>query len=542
MPDYGHEIEVGIFPTPRADRVEQVAALAELADVSGIELVTVQDHPYQATYVDSWTLLSHLAATTTSVRLALNVASLPLRQPVVLAKSMATLDLLSGGRVELGLGAGAFWDAIAAAGGPRRTPKQAVDALVEAIAVIRGMWAGGSLSVAGEHYRVKGLHAGPAPAHRVPIWLGAYGPRMLRITGELADAWVPTMGYADLPDLPAMNARIDEASTAAGRGPELIRRIYNIVGRFGSGSGFLTGTPSDWAEQLAQLACEQGFSVFILGTDDPDIVRRFGAEVAPRLRELVAQERAGRAATTTPVTATSAATTPGASAAVAPPTQVAPPTAAAPDDGRAPLGVLPMADHPHRLTTTEQRAQIGWHDDDRPGVPAPADARYTAPEQAAAQHLVDRHDTLRADLEQVRGILQQVEESRDGAVAGRTGTPTAAARQRDWALGAYCSSYARSVAGHHAWEETSVFTHLRGRDQALVPVLDRLEHEHELLAGVLDGVDAALVALVGAGAGGKDAALESVGRELDLLTDTLLSHLAYEERELLHPIARYGTA
>jgi alkanesulfonate monooxygenase SsuD/methylene tetrahydromethanopterin reductase-like flavin-dependent oxidoreductase (luciferase family) len=138
--------------------------------------VTVQDHPYQAKFLDTWTLLSVIAARTVTLRVAPNVANLPLRLPAVLARSVASLDLLSDGRVELGLGAGAFWDAIAANGGTRLTSAGSVRALEEGIAVIRAMWAvdGGSVRVDGRHHRVWGAHPGPAPAHDVGIWLGAY--------------------------------------------------------------------------------------------------------------------------------------------------------------------------------------------------------------------------------------------------------------------------------------------------------------------------------------------------------------------------------
>src|SRR5690606_35255583 len=133
------------------------------------------------------------------------------RQPVVLARAVATLDLLSGGRADLGLGTGAFWDAIAAAGGPRRTPGEAVDALVEAIDIVRQVWRGeGSVRAEGEHYQVKGLHAGPRPSGDPAIWVGAYGPRMQRVTGRLADGWLPSMGYLPPEKLPEANARIDE--------------------------------------------------------------------------------------------------------------------------------------------------------------------------------------------------------------------------------------------------------------------------------------------------------------------------------------------
>ncbi|WP_237767581.1 LLM class flavin-dependent oxidoreductase [Serinicoccus sp. CUA-874] len=226
MPDLDQQLEFGIFPTPDARRIPDLLSLVALAEVEGLDVVSVQDHPYQDGFLDTWTLLSVLGARTTTIRLAPNVASLPLRPPVVLAKAAATLDLLTDGRVELGLGAGAFWDAIVAAGGPRRTPGEAVDALAEAVELIRAFWAGGTLRFEGEHYTARGLHAGPAPAHDIPIWLGAYKPRMLRLTGRLADGWVPSMGYADPPALPA--ARRARRRGGAGGGAPARRRAPDL--------------------------------------------------------------------------------------------------------------------------------------------------------------------------------------------------------------------------------------------------------------------------------------------------------------------------
>ena len=252
MTDYGHDLEFGLFPSPDAARAHHVLELAAVAEVSGLDLLTVQDHPYQARHLDAWTLLSVVAARTSTLRVAPNVANLPLRNPVVLAGSVASLDLLSGGRVELGIGAGGFFDPVVAAGGVRLTPGQAVDALEEAIGVIRAMWSGaGSVRLEGEHHRAVGLHSGPAPAHPVGIWVGAYKPRMLRLTGRFADGWLPSAGYAGPEVLAELNARIDEAATAAGRAPEAVRRLYNVSGSFGSAGGFLRGRPADWAEQLA---------------------------------------------------------------------------------------------------------------------------------------------------------------------------------------------------------------------------------------------------------------------------------------------------
>jgi alkanesulfonate monooxygenase SsuD/methylene tetrahydromethanopterin reductase-like flavin-dependent oxidoreductase (luciferase family) len=219
------------------------------------------------------------------VRLLPDVINLPLRLPSVLAKSAASLDVLSGGRVELGLGAGAFWDAIEAMGGPRRTPGASVDALEEAIAILRGFWSGErSVSFEGEHYRVKGAKPGPPPAHPIGIWVGAYGPRMLRLTGRLGDAWLPSLGggYLTPDDAPKMQAMVDEGAKAAGRDPAEIERAANVIG--------LEGDLAGWADELARIATELGFSTLLVGTpgEDPiDEIRRLGEEVAPRLREMV---------------------------------------------------------------------------------------------------------------------------------------------------------------------------------------------------------------------------------------------------------------
>jgi alkanesulfonate monooxygenase SsuD/methylene tetrahydromethanopterin reductase-like flavin-dependent oxidoreductase (luciferase family) len=116
------DVKLGIFIVPDAtdpdSTIEQIVA----ADHAGLDLIGVQDHPYQRRFFDTWTLLAYAAGRTERLRLVPDVINLPLRLPSVLAKSAASLDVLSGGRVELGLGAGAFWDAIEAMGGPRRTP------------------------------------------------------------------------------------------------------------------------------------------------------------------------------------------------------------------------------------------------------------------------------------------------------------------------------------------------------------------------------------------------------------------------------------
>ncbi|MPV36774.1 LLM class flavin-dependent oxidoreductase [Georgenia subflava] len=300
--DYGHPLQLGTFITPTNDRPQAPVELAVLSEQLGLDLVTFQDHPYQPRFHDTWTLLSWVAAKTSRIRLAPNVVNVPMRPPAVLARAAASLDLMSGGRVELALGAGAFWDAMGAMGVPRLRPGEAVDALGEAIDVIRGIWAAdGTITVPGEHHELRGAASGPAPAHNIGIWVGGGRPRMLGLTGSQADGWVVPGGTAGLEALAAGNAVIDDAATAAGRDPREIRRIVNVAGRFAdpsggpaTGRGPLAGPPAQWVEQLLPLVVEDGAGTIILATDDADDLRRFAGEVAPALREAVDAERGAR--------------------------------------------------------------------------------------------------------------------------------------------------------------------------------------------------------------------------------------------------------
>jgi alkanesulfonate monooxygenase SsuD/methylene tetrahydromethanopterin reductase-like flavin-dependent oxidoreductase (luciferase family) len=106
MTDYGHDLILGTFITPQNQRPQDAVGLARLTERAGLDLVTFMDHPYNAGFLDTWTLMSYVAAQTELVHLSAYVLNLPSRHPAYLAKAAASLDLLSGGRVELGLGPG----------------------------------------------------------------------------------------------------------------------------------------------------------------------------------------------------------------------------------------------------------------------------------------------------------------------------------------------------------------------------------------------------------------------------------------------------
>ena len=490
MPDYGHDLLFGTFITPVAARADDVLRQARLTEELGLDLVTIQDHPYQPAFLDTWTLLSVIAAQTKRVRVSPNVTNLPLRPPAVLARAAASLDILSGGRVELGLGAGAFWDAIEAMGGPRRTAPESIEALEEAIRIIRTLWTEGRAErINGKHYRLAGARPGPQPAHPIGIWIGAYGKRMLRLTGRMADGWLPSSPYAGPERLTEMNRLIDAGAREAGRDPAAIRRLYNLGGHLP-------------AEQLAELALTEGISGFIAmaDLDDDKAIHRFAEETAPAVRELVAAARGG-----------------GGSA----------PFRGDTASGR--LGVTPTPDAGRRLTTVTL-----WDESERPKAPAPlGDQEYPAGGRARARHLIEVHDHLRAELAQVRELVQRVAAGATGIGDARSILNRMTMWQNNWTVGAYCESYCRVVAMHHTAEDTLLFPQLRRLDPGLAPVVKRLEEEHHAIAGVLERVDAGLVALAA-----DPGRVGELSAAVDVLTDALLSHLSYEERQLVEPLAR----
>jgi alkanesulfonate monooxygenase SsuD/methylene tetrahydromethanopterin reductase-like flavin-dependent oxidoreductase (luciferase family) len=282
MPDYGHALRFGSFISPINTPPHQAVALAKASDDAGLDLVTFQDHPYQASFHDTWTLLTWVAAQTNRVHLSGNVLNVALRPPAVLARAAASLDLLSGGRVALGLGAGYFWDAVESMGGRKLSVGDGITALEDAIDIIRGLWDTTNrapLSVDGDFYAVRDVQRGPTPAHEIPVWLGAYKPRMQRLIGRKADGWLPGLPVLQPGDYARGNEIIDAAAIAAGREPGQITRLLNV-------------TANETADDLVTLALDDGVSVFILlGADDPALIHHFAERVAPEVRLRVAEAR-----------------------------------------------------------------------------------------------------------------------------------------------------------------------------------------------------------------------------------------------------------
>jgi hemerythrin-like domain-containing protein len=195
------------------------------------------------------------------------------------------------------------------------------------------------------------------------------------------------------------------------------------------------------------------------------------------------------------------------------------------------LGVAPTPDDGTRLSETAP-----WDEAARPHrEPSGEGVVYSEQGREAGQHLIDVHDMLRRELRDLRRLLEQVRDGTIEAGEARSYLAEMALRQNDWTLGAFCARYCRAVAGHHGLEDEAVFPHLAQSDATLGPVIERLTEEHLVIADALDAVDRALVEHIN-----QRDEFAPLQRALDFLTDALLSHLSYEERELVEPLARHG--
>jgi hemerythrin-like domain-containing protein len=341
---------------------------------------------------------------------------------------------------------------------------------------------------------------------------------MLDLTGRKADGWLPSLGYLEPGQLAHGNEAIDAAAVKAGREPERIRRLLNISGSFSdAGRGPIVGSPATWVEELTRFALEDGVGTFILMADDPEKIRTFAEEVAPRVREEVAAGRPGKGGRQHEASSAD------------PPVTVAVATSTKSESDL--LGVTPTPDDGVRFS-----ARVPWDESTRPHRPrSGGDVEYSDRGRLVGQHLVDVHDGLRRELTELREILTQV---RDGAIkAGeaRSALNEMALRQNDWTLGAFCARYCGAVAQHHGMEDDAIFPHLAGADANLPPVIQRLADEHLVIHDAIQDVDRTLVQHIN-----HPEDFEGIQAAMDFLTDSLLSHLSYEEIELVEPLARLG--
>ena len=294
MTDYGHTLTFGISVDPSSRGLDEAFALARRADELGLDLLAVQDHAYQPGHVDTWTLLTYLSAATRHISVMTDVADLQLRPPAMLAKAAATLAVLNGGRVQLGVGGGPFPEAIAGMGADALAGNAMVRYAEASVDILRQALRGGPVRAGNERHSVAYV-AGPAPATPPQVWVGAQKPRMLAMVGRRAEGWISPLNIYVPPDkVPDKQRVIDEAAIAAGRDPAEIRRIYNVIGTIGRGPRQgLVGDVDAWVDFLTRAVVELGFDTFVFWpvTEAANQLELFATRIVPAVRERVADLR-----------------------------------------------------------------------------------------------------------------------------------------------------------------------------------------------------------------------------------------------------------
>jgi probable F420-dependent oxidoreductase len=279
---------LNVFPSISA---AHPAVWARKVEELGFDFVSANDHMHGPDpRYEAWTMLSWVAAATNRIRVATRVLGVPYRYPAVVAKMAETFDRLSGGRLILGLGAGASDEEFRALGLAVRPPGAKLHALEEAIHITRGLWAERDFSFSGRLYRTEDAEIEPKPGRRIPIWLGTFGERALALTGRLADGWIPSLELAPPETVPRMRDRILAGARDAGRDPDDITCVYNMEIRvdehFHQRPAVVSGPPEAVAERLVAFL-GLGFTAFNFipfGPDREEQAERLADEVIPAVR------------------------------------------------------------------------------------------------------------------------------------------------------------------------------------------------------------------------------------------------------------------
>jgi probable F420-dependent oxidoreductase len=286
-----NSVMLGLNVSPSTSTNTDPVAYARRAEELGFQFISVNDHLHgEEPRHETWTMLTWIAAATSTIQVATRVLAVPYRHPAVTAKMAETLDRLSGGRLILGLGGGYSDEEFHAFGLGERSPRDKVDGLDEAIRIVRGLWSHPTFTFDGRLYRTDAARVEPKPERRIPIWVGTYGPRALALTGRLADGWIPTLELAPPERIPAMRDRVLGAAREAGRDPEEITCVYNIDVRVDERAdeppSVVAGPPELLVQRLRGFL-DLGFTamnLFPVGPDQDEQAERLAREVVPAVR------------------------------------------------------------------------------------------------------------------------------------------------------------------------------------------------------------------------------------------------------------------
>jgi probable F420-dependent oxidoreductase len=323
-----HAIKFGVF-LPTGD-FAQARAAAERAEALGFHSVSINDHffapmqPVEAPQLECFTTLSAIAAVTKRVRIAPAMAAMSFRNPALLAKMTSTLDVISGGRFTLGIGAGWMRDEYHAHDYPYPTNRQRLDQLAEGIKLIRTMWTAETPTYHGPFFKIEKAFNNPRPVQRPhpPIMIGGSGRKLLEISARDADIAnlappltrgrieMQTMVKFDKPRLKSKIALLHEFAQAAGRAPEAIEisgfgaltlsrskseadaAVVGTAKAMGFASAedvrnspsMLLGTPDEVKREIRSRVEEFGMTYFILA-GAPAALDLFATEVLPEFTQ-----------------------------------------------------------------------------------------------------------------------------------------------------------------------------------------------------------------------------------------------------------------
>jgi alkanesulfonate monooxygenase SsuD/methylene tetrahydromethanopterin reductase-like flavin-dependent oxidoreductase (luciferase family) len=296
-----HALRFQVLVLPNAPWTEVLARVRYVEDL-GFDLVTTADHFVDWTnpavpWLEAWTVLAAAARETTRIRLATYVSQIPLRHPAVLARQALTVDHISGGRLEVGLGTGLTIDpAYDMIGIPNWEPKERVARFGEYVEVVARLLANERASYEGRYYRIQNAMMNPRPIQqpRPPIVIAALSPVMLRHTARHADNW-NSLSFAQsfdqqLAETAERVARIDDACAAIGRDPASLRRSYLMfdpAARAAGGRLSYYESESRFTDMVSRIT-ELGISeiglYFPVVPDQRPMFERIAGDVIPRLR------------------------------------------------------------------------------------------------------------------------------------------------------------------------------------------------------------------------------------------------------------------
>jgi alkanesulfonate monooxygenase len=283
-------VQVGIMVDPQEGlSYAAMRDMALAAEAAGFASFVRSDHwlslrgDWSREATDAWTTLAGLARDTATIRLGTMVSPVTFRLPVAIAKIVATVDEMSGGRVELGLGAGWYEPEHERFGIPYPPRAERFEVLEEQLAIVTGLWTQPAFDFEGRHYRLRNAVCEPKPVQRPhpPIVVGGYGkPRIVRLAAMYADELNLDTPSPD--DCREAFRRLDDACRTAGRDPLAVRR-----------SAMLMWTDSDEREAIDQrrhrLAyyAAAGVDRLVLniwpGPGSPEMIERLGREVAAQV-------------------------------------------------------------------------------------------------------------------------------------------------------------------------------------------------------------------------------------------------------------------